>query len=102
MSTLNGHQEPRAAALYEKSEILNVSKPGRIASIVSGAMLTTSAISNVDKHPIRSLLRLITGGYLLYRGISGNCPLSAAVSGKRLGDGHARSINIRKKLIVDK
>ncbi|SEV91331.1 Uncharacterized membrane protein [Chitinophaga sp. YR573] len=101
-SSLNGHGEPRATALYEKSNILNVSKPGRIASIVSGAMLTTSAISNVDKHPFRSLLRLITGGYLLYRGISGNCPVSAAASGKRLGDAHAKALNIRKKLIVDK
>jgi uncharacterized membrane protein len=101
-NNLNGHGEPRATALYERSNILNVSKPGRIASIVSGAMLTTSAISNIDKHPIRSFLRLITGGYLLYRGISGNCPVSAAAAGKRLGDGHTRSINIRKKLIVDK
>jgi uncharacterized membrane protein len=101
MSTLNGHQEPRAAALYEKSEVLNVSRPGRIASIVSGAMLTTSAINNIDKHPIRSLFRLITGGYLLYRGISGNCPISAA-AGEQAGDKHARAINIRKKLIVDR
>jgi uncharacterized membrane protein len=100
-NSLNGHGEPRATPLYEKSNILNVSKPGRIASIVSGAMLTTAAISNIDKHPFRSLLRLITGGYLLYRGISGNCPVSAA-AGKRLGDSHTRAINIRKKLIVDK
>lgn len=101
-NSLNGHGEPRATALYEESNILNVSNPGRIASIVSGAMLTTSAINNIDKHPFRSLLRLITGGYLLYRGISGNCPISAAASGKRLGDGHTRAINIRKKLIVDR
>jgi uncharacterized membrane protein len=101
MSTLNGHQEPRAATLYEKSEVLNVSKPGRIASIVSGAMLTTSAISNIDKHPIRSLFRLVTGGYLLYRGISGNCPVSA-VAGKQAGDTHVRAVNIRKKIIVDR
>jgi uncharacterized membrane protein len=101
-TSLNGHGEPRATALYEKSNVLNVSQPGRIASIVSGAMLTTSAISGIDKHPFRSLLRLITGGYLLYRGISGNCPISAAASGKRLGDGHARAINIRKKMVVDK
>lgn len=101
MSTLNGNQEPRAAALYEKSEVLNVSRPGRIASIVSGAMLTTSAISNINKHPFRSVFRLITGGYLLYRGISGNCPISAA-AGKQAGDSHARAVNIRKKLIVDR
>jgi len=100
-NNLNGHAEPRANALYEKSELLNVSKPGRIASIVSGAMLTTSAISNIDKHPIRSLFRLVTGGYLLYRGISGNCPVSAA-AGKKIGDTHTRAVNIRKKLIVDR
>jgi uncharacterized membrane protein len=100
-NSLNGHGEPRATALYESSNVLNVSKQGRVASIVSGALLTTSAINNVDKHPIRSLFRLIAGGYLLYRGISGNCPVSAAV-GRRSTDKHTTAVNIRTKLIVDK
>ncbi|SFE85750.1 Uncharacterized membrane protein [Chitinophaga sp. CF118] len=98
---INGYDEPRATALYENSDLLNVSKPGRIASIVSGAMLTTSAINNINKHPFSSLFRLVTGGYLLYRGISGNCPISAA-AGKKAGDSHSRAINIRKKLVINK
>lgn len=98
---LNGHGEPRATALYEHSNVLNVSKPGRIASIVGGAMMTTNAISNVSKHPIRSLIRLIAGGYLLYRGISGNCPISA-MAGRSSSDKHNSAINIRTKFIVDK
>jgi uncharacterized membrane protein len=98
---LNGHGEPRATALYEHSDVLNVSKPGRIASVVGGALMTTSAISNVNKHPIRSLIRLIAGGYLLYRGISGNCPISA-MAGRSSGDKHNNAINIRTKFIVDK
>lgn len=99
--SLNGHGEPRATPLYESSNVLNVSKQGRIASIVSGAMLTTSGINNVTKHPITGLFRLIAGGYLLYRGISGNCPVSA-YAGRRRDERHARTINIRQKLIIDK
>lgn len=98
---LNGHGEPRATALYESSNVLNVSNSGRIASIVGGALMTTSGISGVTKHPIRSLFRLIAGGYLLYRGISGNCPLSAA-AGRKGSDKHTSAINIRTKFIVDK
>jgi uncharacterized membrane protein len=98
---MNGHGEPRATTLYESSNILNVSKPGRIASIVGGALMTTTAISQVNKHPIRSLFRLVAGGYLLYRGISGNCPISA-MAAKRRGDKHTSAINIRTKFIVDK
>ncbi|MVT10492.1 SRPBCC family protein [Chitinophaga tropicalis] len=99
--SLNGHGEPRATPLYESSNVLNVSKQGRIASIVSGALLTTSGINNVTRHPIRSLFRLVAGGYLLYRGISGNCPLSA-YAGRKLAERHTRTINIRQQLIIDK
>lgn len=97
-----GHgEEPHAGALYDSSTLINVSKEGRIASIVAGALLTTSAIKGIDRHPLRSLFRLAAGGYLLYRGISGNCPVSA-MTGKRLADRHAKAINIRTKLVVNK
>lgn len=99
--SLNGHGEPRATGLYEASNVLNVSKQGRVASIVGGALLTTAAINQIDKHPFRSLFRLIAGGYLLYRGISGNCPVSA-ISGRKSGDKHSSNVNIRTSLIVDK
>ncbi|PSL32075.1 SRPBCC family protein [Chitinophaga ginsengisoli] len=99
--SLNGHGEPRATMLYEQSNVLNVSKQGRIASIVGGALLTNSAINNVTKHPIRSLLRLVAGGYLLYRGISGNCPITA-YAGRRMGEKHSRTIKVRTKFTVDK
>lgn len=100
-NSLNGHGEPRATPLYERSNVLNVSKQGRIASIIGGALLTTAAINRVDKHPIGSLLRLVAGGYLLYRGISGNCPVSA-MSGRRSSEKHASAINIRTKLTINK
>jgi uncharacterized membrane protein len=79
----------------------NVSNGGRITSIVSGAVLTTSAINKVTRHPIGSLLRLIAGGYLLYRGISGNCPVSAYVGSKQ-GEKHLPAINVHAELVVDK
>ncbi|ACU63688.1 SRPBCC family protein [Chitinophaga pinensis] len=99
--SLNGHGEPRATWLYEQSNVLNVSRQGRIASVVGGALLTASGINNITKHPFRSLLRLIAGGYLLYRGISGNCPVSA-YAGRRMSDRHNSTVNVRAKFIVDK
>jgi uncharacterized membrane protein len=87
--------------LYEQSSVLNVSRQGRIASIIGGALMTNAAISNITRHPIRSLIRLVAGGYLLYRGISGNCPVSA-YAGRKIGDRHSDTVNVRTKFIVDK
>jgi len=95
---LNGHGRPSAGPLYDSSNILNVSRPGRAASIVIGSLLTSNALGQMRKHPIGGLMKLAIGGYLLYRGLSGNCPLSAAIEERK--NRHTRAINIRTKLLI--
>jgi uncharacterized membrane protein len=97
---LNGHGRPSASPLYDSSNILNVSRQGRIASIVAGSLLTSNAMGQLSRHPIRGLLKLAIGGYLLYRGLSGNCPVSAAIEERR--NRHTRAVNIRTKLLIAK
>jgi len=88
-----------AGALYEKTDAVNVSPSGRISSVLIGSLLFNAGISHWKKHStLRNMLQLGAAGYFLYRGISGNCPVSAVlgVRGK-----HNRSVNIRESFIVD-
>jgi len=97
---LNGHGRPGATALYDSSNVLNVSREGRIASIVAGSLMAGSALGRFRHHPLGSLCRLAVGSYLLYRGLSGNCPLSAMIEERR--NRHTRAINIRTSLVIQK
>ena len=97
---LNGHGRPSAGPLYDSSNILNVTRKGRVASIVAGSLITSNAIGQIGKHPIRGLLQMAMGSYLLYRGISGNCPVSAAIEERR--NKHTRAINIRTNMVINK
>src|ERR1700759_3370587 len=69
--------EPRATKLYESSNIINVGKTGRIASLAAGAFLY-SLSARKKRTFIKAMLRY-GGTYFLYRGISGNCPVTAAI-----------------------
>jgi len=87
-----------AGALYEKTDAVNVSPSGRISSVLIGSLILNVGISHWKEHSaLRNMLRLGAAGYFLYRGISGNCPVSAAVGVKGK---HNRSVNIRETFIV--
>ncbi|ASZ14032.1 SRPBCC family protein [Chitinophaga pendula] len=96
----NGRPQPSAGALYDSSTIINVSKEGRIASLLAGALVINKAIRQVDRKPLRSLFKLALGGYMVYRGLSGNCPISGWA--KRRYGPHPHAINIRTALLIDK
>jgi len=88
-----------AGALYEKTDSINVSPAARVSSVLIGSLLMNNGISGWKQHSaLRNILQLGTAGYFLYRGLSGNCPLSAAmgVKGK-----HNQSVNIRETFIVN-
>lgn len=91
---------PRPGSVYDKTTEINVSNPGRIISSAAGASLLYLACANFSKSPMKSIYRAIAGGYLLYRGLSGNCPVSAMVEDKLARPKHARAINIRTKFHV--
>lgn len=97
---LNGHGRPSASPLYDSSNILNVSRPGRVVSILAGSLLTSNALGQLSRHPIGGLLKLAIGGYLLYRGMSGNCPVAAAIEKRR--NRHTRAINIRTRQLISR
>ncbi len=83
------------------SGVINVGQSERIASAAVGAWMLSSALSNLTKHPINSLVKLAMGGALLYRGASGHCFVYAGM-GKTKGISSTPAINIRTGLIVNK
>jgi uncharacterized membrane protein len=91
--------QPRATYLYEKSTVINVSSKGRMASAMFGAAALTGA--KAIKQPlIKKLLRL-TGGFMLYRAISGNCPVTAVFKKKTGTDMHVPAVNIKTSVLVN-
>lgn len=89
--------EPRATKLYESSNVINVGKTGRIASITAGAVLY-SLSARGKQHIFKKALRY-GSMYLLYRGLSGNCIISALLKQEEY-QMHARAVNIRTCFIV--
>lgn len=83
------------------SGTINVGQTERMVSVGLGAFLLSSGLNNLTRHPIKGLLRTFIGGALLYRGVSGNCPVYSSL-GKTKGVSHTQAINIRTGLIVNK
>lgn len=83
------------------SGTINVGQTERMISVGLGAFLLSSGLSNLTRHPIKGLLRTLIGGAILYRGVSGHCPVYSSM-GKTKGVSHTQAINIRTGLIVNK
>jgi uncharacterized membrane protein len=83
------------------SGTINVGETERMVSVGLGAFLLSSGLSNLTRHPIRGILRTLIGGAILYRGVSGHCPVYEGL-GKTKGVSHTQAINIRTGLIVNK
>ncbi|HEV7331322.1 MAG TPA: YgaP-like transmembrane domain [Flavisolibacter sp.] len=81
--------------------LLNVGQTERMVSVGLGAFLLSSGLHNLTSHPLKGLIRTVLGGVLLYRGVSGHCPMYESL-GKTKGASHTSSINIRTGLIVNK
>ncbi|WZL90492.1 SRPBCC family protein [Salinimicrobium sp. 3283s] len=75
----------------------NVSDAERGASFLAGAYFLYDALGKEKKSGIEAVI----AGYLLYRGISGNCFLYNAI-GKTKPDNRSRNVNIQLSLVVDK
>ncbi len=79
---------------------VNVKWPERIASITIGVRLLSGGIRKLTSHPVRNSILMLAGSYLVYRGLTGNCPLYTRLS--KIGIKKASNINIRTMLIVNK
>ncbi len=63
----------------------NIGTTQRIISVVSGAYMLWSAISNITSKKktgvIAPIWNVVSGGYLIYRGVSGHCPIKESFRG---------------------
>ncbi len=76
---------------------INIGDKERMLSALAGSLLLYAV---AKKHTVNSLL-LLGGGYLLYRAVSGHCPLYSAFPGHRRAD-EATDIKVRTHLVVNK
>ncbi|HWB93156.1 MAG TPA: SRPBCC family protein [Puia sp.] len=77
---------------------VNVSDEGRVISAVAGSLLLYFV---AKRHKFESFL-LLGGSYLLYRAISGHCPVSDAIKNSRHEPASGSNVNIRTHVIVNK
>lgn len=82
----------------ENGMVQNVGQVERIASAAVGSFLIFSAFGN-DRNVLGKVSRLGLGGYLLFRGITGNCALYNAMGMKGQ---QPRAIELRTTLTVNK
>lgn len=79
----------------------NVSWAERLASIAAGVQLVSGTFKNITSHPVRNIVLAGAGGYLLYRGLTGDCPLYSYLN-RLSARNHVSNINIRTSVYVDK
>ena len=77
------------------TNVINVNSRERIVSVAVGAFLLARLLKK------GGLMKALVGGYLVYRGASGNCPVYGQIQRSRYTD-KAESVNIRTTLIVNK
>lgn len=65
--------------LLQDNPDANVGKSERIISLGTGAFILFNGITNIFSHPLISLGKIMIGGSLLQRGLTGYCPLKSAV-----------------------
>lgn len=74
---------------------INVSRKERLISVAVGAYILTRGLKKFKP------LKMLLGGFLIYRGASGNCPAYSQI--QRAGyTSKPESVNIRTTLIVNK
>ncbi len=61
------------------AEAENIGTTQRIISVVSGAYMLWSAFANISSKKktgvVAPLWNVVSGGYLVYRGVTGHCPI---------------------------
>ncbi|HEY1023756.1 MAG TPA: SRPBCC family protein [Sphingobacteriaceae bacterium] len=58
---------------------VNLDWPERYASVLMGVTIFTSGIRNLGANPFPGLVKSVAGGYLMYRGVTGHCPLYSSI-----------------------
>lgn len=88
---------PQHQASAHKSLSLNVNTIERVMSVMGGSYLLIDLLMKKDFSPMKTL----AAGFLLFRGISGHCPLYRSV-GKTDLEFHTKNVNIKTMITVNK
>ena len=65
--------------LLQVDENTNVSKSERILSIASGSFIFFRGITNLFSNPLIALTELTIGGFLVHRGVTGECKVKPMI-----------------------
>lgn len=79
----------------------NISFAERAVSVAAGANLIASGLLNIFSHPIRNLIIAGAGGYLVFRGATGYCPVYQFVDRQRSQIKNS-NVNIRTSVFINK
>ncbi|MEJ6980778.1 DUF2892 domain-containing protein [Pedobacter sp. P351] len=74
-SIINRLSDTLNSSILQENENANVGTSERIISVGAGAFIALKGISNIFSHPLLALTELGSGGLLLYRGLTGYCPV---------------------------
>jgi uncharacterized membrane protein len=91
-------RKPKYVGAALKNTSGNIEWPERYISLLAGISLLSSGVKKLGKNPVKSLLKTATGGYLLYRGLTGSCPLYTSI-GKF--NTTSLNVNIRESFTVN-
>lgn len=58
---------------------VNLDWPERYASVLMGVTIFTSGVRNLIDRPFLNVIKSAAGGYLIYRGLTGHCPLYSSI-----------------------
>lgn len=74
----------------------NMDKSEKIVSVGAGAFILLKGLSNIVSKPALGIAELAIGGGLIYRGLSGHCPVKDIIEKKE-----DKAMLAREKLISD-
>lgn len=80
---------------------VNVSTNERIVSAVGGTLLLLAGLKNLKDQPTSSIMKLIGGGFMLFRGTTGFCPFSE-IAGRNTANKQPAPITIKETLTVNR
>jgi len=85
------------------SNLINIGWTERMISATLGTLLMSNGLGRLFNKPVSGLIRTALGGYLLYRGASGNCALYSKLNmSTNAAPQHAGSVNVRTTMVVNK
>ncbi|MCT1531419.1 DUF2892 domain-containing protein [Sphingobacterium daejeonense] len=69
--------------LDESCELGNVGTSERILSVIAGGFILGMGARKLFKNPITAFSGITLGGALIFRGVTGSCPVKEAIEGKQ-------------------